>query len=399
MGLFGERWPYTNYHDINLNWIIKEVKKLGLDVEEFRKYYESIKDSVSEEVSEAIDAEIEHGNFKNRRFVFISDSYGEGYNPDCNVTGFPQRIKSAWNLSNDKCFIVNKGGAKFGASEGNEYAFDTVLSSALAGITDKDTITDIIFSGGYNDQSSSNSDILNGIGRCKQIIAANFHNPELKVYLNAIGYNALDASIRNNLNIKYTEVYARSGIGYCHVSQAMCYRDLWASDGYHPNDDGQIIIANAIMSILKGGITIAPYHLKEYAPVSNASTNANMFTETNENVMRQMLFISYFTFDEAITLDNTARQISTFTSKLPIAGSDVSQVPRKQLFTIIELNDESLVEANIEFYVKQESGTTFGIYARLLKLNALGTDFESYDNVVKINMPVNGYESLIPYIF
>ena len=28
MGLFGERWPYTNTHDLNLDWIIKTCKEI-----------------------------------------------------------------------------------------------------------------------------------------------------------------------------------------------------------------------------------------------------------------------------------------------------------------------------------------------------------------------------------
>ena len=33
-GAFGERFPYTNFHDLNLDWIIERVKKLTDDEEE-----------------------------------------------------------------------------------------------------------------------------------------------------------------------------------------------------------------------------------------------------------------------------------------------------------------------------------------------------------------------------
>lgn len=33
-GAFGERFPYTNFHDLNLDWIIEMVKKLTDDEEE-----------------------------------------------------------------------------------------------------------------------------------------------------------------------------------------------------------------------------------------------------------------------------------------------------------------------------------------------------------------------------
>lgn len=33
-GAFGERFPYTNFHDLNLDWIIKEIKQLIADEEQ-----------------------------------------------------------------------------------------------------------------------------------------------------------------------------------------------------------------------------------------------------------------------------------------------------------------------------------------------------------------------------
>ena len=34
MGVF-EQFPYTNFHDLNLNWIIQELQKLTVSVQDF----------------------------------------------------------------------------------------------------------------------------------------------------------------------------------------------------------------------------------------------------------------------------------------------------------------------------------------------------------------------------
>lgn len=49
MGLF-EHWPYTNFHELNLNWIIKEVKKLS-------EAWKNIDDIIDEKIQD-IDADV-----------------------------------------------------------------------------------------------------------------------------------------------------------------------------------------------------------------------------------------------------------------------------------------------------------------------------------------------------
>lgn len=41
-GAFGERFPYTNFHDLNLDWIIEMVKKLTEDEEEQNRMIEEL---------------------------------------------------------------------------------------------------------------------------------------------------------------------------------------------------------------------------------------------------------------------------------------------------------------------------------------------------------------------
>ena len=54
MGIF-ENLPYTNYHELNLDWIIQMMKKLDGEWEDYKQFFDSIRDSVSADIADEID--------------------------------------------------------------------------------------------------------------------------------------------------------------------------------------------------------------------------------------------------------------------------------------------------------------------------------------------------------
>ena len=46
-GAFGERFPYTNFHDLNLDWIIKELKKIIEDETQQNENIEELREQVA----------------------------------------------------------------------------------------------------------------------------------------------------------------------------------------------------------------------------------------------------------------------------------------------------------------------------------------------------------------
>ena len=46
-----ENFPYSNYHNLNLDWLLSEMQKVGKEIEELR---EQIREVVNEEVAEVI---------------------------------------------------------------------------------------------------------------------------------------------------------------------------------------------------------------------------------------------------------------------------------------------------------------------------------------------------------
>ena len=45
-GAFGERFPYTNFHDLNLDWIIEQIKKNTTDEEEQNRLIEELSERI-----------------------------------------------------------------------------------------------------------------------------------------------------------------------------------------------------------------------------------------------------------------------------------------------------------------------------------------------------------------
>ena len=416
-------FPYTNFHDMNLDWIIWQVKhnkdsieqfrgeleQMGVDIEEFRQYIENIdseiQQKVEEEVPTYIQQSIDNGLLsqvveatRTRRVVIIGDSYGAGWTPDGDVTGFPIVIKNLLHLSNDNFFTQNKGGARFGASQGNEFAFDTVLEQLIPNITNKDTITDIIFAGGYNEGASSYDTINEGIARCKSIIGLNFHNPSLRTYLFAVGYHCSNATQRNLLYNRYKFCYARSGFAYCHLTPSICWSDWWASDGYHPLQPAQNAIAQNIISIMMGGIDIGSPAVTEYA-----STNVNdmtYFTSAGKAGFESFIYGSSISFETPITLNrNQPVKILTINSKLPICNEgDMSLLNKVQVSAVIGMQGHFETHT-LTLYIVQSARNTFELYATMLATNTAGNNYLELTGVTSIEWTNNSVHFSTPYEF
>lgn len=416
----GERFPYANFHSMNQDWIIIQVKQfghdleeykqqldqMGIDIDEFRQYIDSldeeIQHTIETEVPALVEESINNGLLaqvtaavRTRRIVIVGDSYGQGYTPEGNVTGYPERIRQKMGLTTGVTFFnVNKGGARFGSPQGDEYAFDTVLTGYLAAITNKESITDIILAGGYNDATYANSDIASGINRTMAVIKNNFSNPSLKVWLFGLGYSAVNPRRREQLFDIYHNSYAASGMAFTSLTKALYNDDYWASDGFHPNATGQEEIATAILNIINGGNDVKYALIREFNHPTNTPQGSNIYIDTCENYFNCFLYLnSQFEFDTAISLsDTTPVKISEFNSKLPLTITDsVAEIQKFQVQVIFYTpnveNTPSYQKADAVMYIQQESRGVYGIYLSAFELNDTGTGYKSFTGIKRILIP------------
>ena len=425
-GAFGENFPYTNFHDLNLDWIIKEIKEnrktiddfkteleqMQVDINEFREYIDSldsvIQEKIDEEIPEAVEMAVNNPTFirqvtqqvRKRRIIMIGDSYGAGWTPDGDVVGYPTVLKNLMSIPDSDFFQANKGGARFGSPQYNEYAFDTVLTNLLPTVTNKETITDIIFAGGYNEGASSVSEISAGIARCQQIIDNNFEKQSINVYLCSIGYNCSSPAQREALHHRYMYCYARSGWAYLPMEKTICYQPWWASDGYHPLQFAQNAIAYAMMSMLNGsGTNLNMPDASEFAPTTGISMT--LFSQFTENYFDCFLFGQNIHFDTPITINrSTPVKVLEITSNYPLATTaDNSKLLKFNIPAIVEMGGSSYRERTLTFFLKQENRTTYGLYANVFAMNDNNTNYAEFTNVTGLQFLTNAFHIQIPYLF
>lgn len=181
-------------------------------------------------------------------YIFIGDSYIQGYSPDGNISNtFVNQIINNLKITDVK--ISANGGASFANSDNN---FLTLLKNI--DVTDKNSITNIVVFGGYNDYSWSKTDIITGM--------TNFFNYAKTNYPNAIisiGYVGFctDSSTYNkradSVSI-YNEVSGQLGGNYLSGCEYILHNtNEMSSDGIHPNITGHKMLASYCTTALMNG--------------------------------------------------------------------------------------------------------------------------------------------------
>lgn len=181
-------------------------------------------------------------------YIFIGDSYMQGYSPDGNISNtFVNQIINNLKITDVK--ISANGGASFANSKNN---FLTLLKNI--DVTDKNSITNIVVFGGYNDYSWSKTDIITGM--------TNFFNYAKTNYPNAIisiGYVGFctDSSTYNkradSVSI-YNEVSGQLGGNYLSGCEYILHNtNEMSSDGIHPNITGHKMLASYCTTALMNG--------------------------------------------------------------------------------------------------------------------------------------------------
>lgn len=195
------------------------------------------------------------------RYVIIGDSYLEGYNPDGNVESFGNKLKVMMNASDEDWIMAYYGGTGFvNTVSGKNYK--SLTQEAYGKTTKPETITHVIYAGGYNDSSYTSENIQNAVADCYSKMHELF--PNAVMYLANIGSTFTNHEVLWHLHDNVLHAYNCSAgdtkkiCSFGYIGNALHERGMLASDGVHPTDWGQWIIAVALSYKLRGG---------EYEPV------------------------------------------------------------------------------------------------------------------------------------
>lgn len=183
-----------------------------------------------------------------KSYIFIGDSYTQGYSPDGNISNtFVKQIIS--NLKIENANIYANGGAGFANPNNN---FVTLLKDA--NIANKESITDIIVLGGYNDYSWSKSDIATGMLNFFNYAKTNYPNAIIRIGYVGFSTDSSTYNKRADSVSVYNEMSGQLGGSYLTgVEYILHNTSEMSSDGIHPNDKGHKILASYCTSALING--------------------------------------------------------------------------------------------------------------------------------------------------
>lgn len=262
-------FPYTDFHNLNLDWILETTKDLNTKWDDYYKQWNQWQQEVQNYIDNldyigAIDAYLD--GLKNSGelsdiidtwltdygLITIGDSYGEGYTPAGMVKSWCDVLHEQY--FSDASFYVNKskGGSGFGANT----HFSELLTQAIATLTDKQKkqVKYVVVAGGWNDQFIASSTVNSGI---KDVLNLMSQLPNATLYIGwiatpIIGFTTV-AKQKAYSEIKTLyETYWGKYKFLSGADSALRWTGVLASDNIHPNASGQASIADMIYKAMDG---------------------------------------------------------------------------------------------------------------------------------------------------
>ena len=267
-------------------------------------------------------------NIVRKKYVFMGDSYGDGYSPDGNVTSWITLLAQKMNLSNADYISTHQGGYGFSINR-PDYNFISLLQN----LTADNELTDMYVCGGYNDAGQTEVNIKQGITNFYNLFKTKF--PNAKLHLGFIGWSKNSNKIVDLLN---TLSYYKKGCDENNIDLLTgCeyalhnYFKYFSSDGIHPNQTGQNHIATALYNCIKYGNANVIEREGIFMNGDNVSFNNMSLINTLNNGVVSIFMnnsngsVGSINFTEAITITgNTLVEVATITNSLIVGNTSNS---------------------------------------------------------------------------
>lgn len=325
--MFGNLFPYTDFHELNLDWILAEIRKLHEDMTEFEalnkitfdgewditkqypawtivnvndttgyisvkpvpagidisndEYWKLIVDytiTLADLQNRVVQLEKDVDKLKNRFYIFIGDSYSIGTSGGVPVTnfGWVDQVIKYLDLDPDsyvRCTQADIGGlpAFYPTTTGHKSWRDSIET-----IHDRMTpeqiekVTDVVCCGGYNE--SFGWDINDTIYGMQQYIAyVREKFPGATYWLGEIGMQTGSSSAvipgRDFILDKVIPCYSQAaeyGFRVMAGTDRILWNDTQTTDGIHPTEAVYEIIGKAVANNLLGTAAQLKYPMEAY---------------------------------------------------------------------------------------------------------------------------------------
>ena len=190
---------------------------------------------------------VRNNNVNAGRFIiFVGDSYAD---PAVENDTYVTRCAGFMGLSSSQYINASVGGAGF--SNG---AFLEKLQEAVETLENADVVTDVVVLGGYNDHSTTQSDIINAINTFCTYCKTNL--PYAKIHIGIIGNDRDTPSITEEISTVVYAAYSQCamfGAAFINHMECIMHNYQLFANQIHPNLAGYLTIALYLANYLTGG--------------------------------------------------------------------------------------------------------------------------------------------------
>lgn len=341
-------WASTGIYNQQVEQYREEVAQLSEDVDGYATRLSGI------ETDYGIFKD-SYNSLKNRRFIFIGDSYAEGYSPDGSLTGWCELASSKLGLSASQRIISFHGGIGFARVQ-DGYTFVTMINDVA--VSDPDSITDIVVAGGYNDRSETESAVRSAIQNFIHTAKTRF--PNAKIHIGFIGYSITGDRLSFSRYAKtYRDAAADFGAAYMNGCELSLFdiANYFSSDGFHPNATGQDSIAQcAAQCILSGSVTVTlPYRPITLSNPELSLGRANSFGNSFYNGCITLYLLSKMAYTPTTPVNYGAAKGTTYIDLGEVGDCLINgtgyDAPVLQVSVMVhDGNSFYIMRGNIKFY-------------------------------------------------
>lgn len=231
-------------------------------------------------------------DLRKRKILFVGDSYSTGHGI---ATPYCDLIITELNNGSQK---VALGGVGFVHNE----TFLGILQSNIRNIQNKESFTDVIVVGGFNDRSEDYSAIVTAIGNFYNYARSQF--PNAIMHLACVGWSYTIENknlVYSNVWSSYSEGARKNNVHYDTRLNYVLHDYSVYGDDVHPNNDGQIVLAGAIKQFLMFGDINCKYTKSVAWWVRDGQNYKASTLNFNENCIDGMCSISSGSFHITFT--------------------------------------------------------------------------------------------------
>ena len=323
-----------------------------------------------------------------RGYIFIGDSYGDGYTPDGSGggVGWCDRLKSKMincHANANNIFVNHKGGASF-SNPSNDYL--TLLNGVANQISDKSIITDVLVGGGYNElpYGDQKEKVQGCIKTLIDYVKSTY--PNAVVHFAPFGVAFKDRNNQFALKYKlmpmYRTISAYDNQPYMVVPGAeniLSLRDTMSSDGIHPNSWGLSCIAEYLKGYLMGTGSNMQERRQLSVRMNGGTFNGTIYGQSfgDMNIYRLM-------FDTGVNNLNSYKT-NGFKLYTPHDGDAFPWRAPNMGYT----SNHAIIYGNGGWHtvpVRFNVTNNNELYMQIHETNSNHTDYESYSNITNIQL-------------